>query len=458
MSAARGHSRRLRSPRFRSTLVVGATLVHVCAATASAQAGGNNHWRNIDAVEREMGGIARVSSATPAQIQKLTDQLLLRGQFYQDLADLQAVVARDHAGLRDSIGRRGGAGVSVATYYRGRALQELGLKSDAAQAYRALPDTAPAKWRALATAWRSTLAPGGARSWQQDLVDWRNGQTKSVVPCAPDATATATACAMLKAIVDDDVQAMYRLQRSMVEKGQPADYRTLIREGNDPAFAVQFYDPLLLSMLAAIDYAIAANLLKGRAALEVNRGIALLRIGRVSEATPLLRSMAPYYGEALYRAGSRREAEAVWKPLTGALANVAWDVKSTFAPDVQGMLSRFRADSVAGLARMQRLSAGGSYLARALLRHQLPDQALQVLESVVPEGAVADLNAVLPSSLVLLARARYEVGSRMRQRDLFPLARGPIASMARDVPILLSTLDLLQQVTMPPNIADMRTR
>lgn len=454
MAVARRSFRRQWARRVVSTVSTVAALAPTPNAVLLAQRSTNNHWRTIDAIERDIGGLGKIASATGPQIQSLTDQLLLRGQFYQDLADFEAVLTRDHARFRDSVGKAGGRPIPAASYYRGRGWQELGFKNEAAQAYRALPATAPANIRALATAWSSTLAPGGPRSWQQDIVDWRNGQPKG----APSCPADSPACALFKAIKDDDIEAMDRLQRSIVDKGQPADFRISLKEGNDPAFAVQFFDPLVVSLLAATDYAIAANLLKGRPEQQVKRGVALLRIGRVAEATPLLKAAAPYYGEALFRSGARSEAEAAWKGLAGGPVNVAWDVKSALSPDAQGVMTRFRADSAAGLNRMRQPSAGGISLARALLRHQLPDQALTVLESVVPAGESSDFGAVLPSALVLIARARYEVGSQMRQRDLFPLARGPIAAMARELPIIQSTLDLLQQVTMPPNIADVRTR
>ena len=105
---------------------------------------------------------------------------------------------------------------------------------------------------------------------------------------------------------------------------------------------------------------------------------------------------------------------------------------------------------------MKEGTAGGDYLARALLRQDRPREALDVLDAVRPPSFGSNLNKVRPAVLVLSSRARYALGRRDALPENFPFARGDLADLAENFPIVTPVLKLLQLITAPPNIETVR--
>jgi hypothetical protein len=451
---------------FAAALLVTAGLP---ASRASAQGARYDYWTAIDRLWKEIGGVGNVSNATPTQRATLALRLRDRGQFFRDLYEYERVVVRDHALHRDSVGKHGGPAIPAAQFFLGRALQELGMAKEADAAYSAA-SVSPEPIRSLAAEWKATLTPSGERSWKRDVVNWRDGKPVTPAACPP----ATPACVLFEALLKDDATAIISAQRELMQDPKP-DYRETIRTSAE-AYPVDFFDPLPICLLAAADYALAAQVLKGLKNVtgsEAVRGFSLFRSGKRKEAEPVLRGAIPAtgvpvtresvsLGELLYLTGKIAEAEKFWPAGAGLANNLVLDARSNVTAGTsplfrQGVLRQYAADSSRGWVGMKEGRAGGDFLARALLRENRPREALNVLEAVRPPSFGTDLNNVSPEVLVLSSRAHYALGRRESLPEHFPFARGDLAALAADFPVVAPILKLLQLITAPPNIATMRS-
>ena len=447
-------------------------IVNTAALPAGAHAQSAavfNHWAAIDRGLRDIGGIANASNARPDQRGLLAFHFTERGQFFLDLYEYDRLIVRDYALHRDSIGKRGGPAVPAAQYFLGRAQQELGQTREAAAAYAAAMSSSPEAIRALAAEWNATLTPAGGKSWKRDVINWRDGKAVSPAACPP----ATPVCDLFVATLSDDATAMVRLQRELMQNTQP-DYRVTIRTTAE-SYPVDFYDPLALYLLAAADYALAAYVLKGAQGspdVEALNGIALLRAGRPKDAEAALRRAVASsgssvtrgsvaLGELLFRSDNSAEAEKLWRSPSGQAVNMVLDARSRVGADApaalrQNVLRQFEVERSRRFAGMKEGTAGGDYLARALLRQDRPREALDVLDAVRPPSFGSNLNKIRPDVLVLSSRARYALGRRDALPEHFPFARGDLADLAEAFPIVTPVLKLLQLITAPPNIESVR--
>ena len=156
--------------------------------------------------------------------------------------------------------------------------------------------------------------------------------------------------------------------------------------------------------------------------------------------------------------GRVADAEQTWKGTSGSAANILADVRASLGTDSAWIMGQYVAERAKGF--LQRVKDGrdnGIYLARALVRQGLAKEAMDVLDDVRPASEGTNINLVAPDVLVLISRARYILGSRDDLRDNFPLARGEIAALANDLPVARPLLKLLQEITAPSNIPDVRS-
>lgn len=437
--------------------VVAASLLLVSTTRASAQARETvsrfDHWRTIDAVTADIGGMAALSSATAPQISRLADQLLQRGQAYLDLYEFQRILVRDHAMMLDSIAKVGGPRFGAAGYFKARALHEAGNVREATTAYRAAATSAPLVLRSLAAEWLASLNGAPSARWQQDLAEWRAGRPSKSTACPVG----QRQCTLLRAMIAEDVGAITRLQHELTQRPL-ADY-TETQRGRDGDVTVEFFDPLTLYLLGAADFVVAAKIGSGKTDTDAWRGFALLRAGRVREAAMVLKvvvdnggaraeQLSPLLGEAEYRQNNRAGAEQLWGTASGVGLNVLADVKSGLGLDSSAVLRQLRAERQRGLERFVGGASGGTYLARALLRFNLLADAEEVLAAVRPASQGSRLSAVSPSVLALAAHAEYRRGRLPSYRDRYSFARADLADVASAAPIVGGMLRQLQQLTM----------
>jgi len=412
-----------------------------------------DHWKTIDVVTAEIGGIAAVPHATSPQISRLADQLLQRGQAYLDLYEFQRIIVRDHAMMLDSMAKAGGPRFGAASYFKARALHEAGNLRDATTAYRAAVASAPLPLRPLAAEWLASLTNAHATRWQQDLVEWRAGRPPKGAACA----SAQRQCSLLRAIVAEDVSAITRLQQELSQRPL-ADY-TETQRGRDGDVIIEFFDPLTLYLLGAADFIVAARIGSGKSDTDAWRGFALLRAGRVREASAVLKpvidnggaraeQLSPLLGEAEYRQNNKAGAEQLWGAATGVGLNVLADVKSGLGLDSAAVVRQLRAERQRGLERFVGGASGGTYLARALLRFNLLADAEEVLAAVRPASQGSRLSAVSPSVLALAAHAEYRRGRLPGFRDRYSFSRADLADVASAAPIVGGMLRQLQQLTM----------
>ncbi|MCC6243145.1 MAG: hypothetical protein IT353_09905 [Gemmatimonadaceae bacterium] len=415
-----------------------------------------DHWQLIENTAAEFGGLAQLDKATSAQATRLADQLLQRGQAYVDLYELQRTITRDYTLLLDSVADEGGPRFAATTYFRARALHESGRTREAAAAYRRATLTAPASLRATAAAWAATI--GNAKvspnaTWQQAYVQWRAGGTVPRVVCAP----AQRSCQLFQAIVTEDMRTLVRLQRE-ISHAPLVDFAETQR-GRDGEVTVEFSDPMTFHLLGVADFVLAAHVGLGRRDAEAWRGFALLRAGKPSEAAPLFRALmssntsrieqfAPLLGEAEYRISNRAKAEQEWAQAGGAGLNMLVDVKSGLGLDSAAVVKQWRAEKQRGLERFLAGAAGGTYLARALLRWGLVTEAEEVLAAVRPASHGSRLTSVAPSVLVLAAHTEYRRGQMPNFRDRYSFARADLAGLASAAPVVSGMLRQLQQLTM----------
>ena len=453
-----------RRPWGRLLLLVTANLTALPTAVQSQTAAGYNHWAAIDRGLRDIGGIANAGNARPDQRGLLAFHYSERGQFFLDLYEYDRLIVRDYALHRDSISKHGGPAVPAAQYFLGRAQQELGQTREAAAAYAAAMASAPEAIRTLASEWNATLTGSGGKGWKRDLLNWRDGKAVSPATCAP----ARPQCELFEAILAEDAPAMVRLERDLMQSPQP-DYRTMIRTNAEP-YPVEFFDPLPLYLLAAADYSLAAHVLKGAQGspdIEALNGIALMRAGRTKDAEGALRRAvsstgstvtrgSAALGELLFKSGNAGEAERMWRSPTGQAVNMVLDARGRVGADApaalrQNVLRQYEAERSRRFAGMKEGTAGGEYLARALIRQDRPREALEVLDAVRPPSFGSSLNKIRPDVLVLSSRARYALGVREALPEHFPFARGDLGDLAEDFPIVTPVLKLLQLITAPPN-------
>lgn len=429
-----------------------------------AQPATYDHSAVIERVLKDIGGIDNLSRATPNQRALLAFHYSERGQFFLDLYEYERLIVRDHALHRDSVGKHGGPAIPAAHYFLGRAQQELGLVRDAAASYAAASASSPEPIRALATAWNATLSANGGKSWMRDLTAWREGRAVAPAPCPP----ATRPCELFEAVLADNVPALARLQHDMLTS-VPPDYHETVKAGAD-SYPVDFYDPIVTSLLAAADYTLAAHVLNGVKAspeIETINGIALWRSGRTRNAESVLRQVvsagaaagprgAVALGELLYRNGDVAEAETFWRASSDQAANMVLDARGRVGGDaatgvVQGALRQYQIAKSKRWAGMRDGSAGGEYLARALIRADQPREALDVLDAVRPPSVGNDLNKIRPDVLVLSSRAHYALGRRDGLPENYPFSRGDLGDLAADFPSVIPTLTLLQILIAPPN-------
>lgn len=455
--------------RIALALVAASLGVAVGAERVAAQAA-YDHSAWIDNGLRGIGGAAKLTSVPAERKGVLAAHLAARGQFFLDLWEYQAQIVRDHAVLRDSIGRAGGPRIPAAQYFQARALQEMGLAREAAAAYSAVRANAPDVIRALSETWSAALSESGGETWQLALVRWRAGKVPKRVNCPTDAVAS---CRLFSAIVAEDADAIVREQAGLLARSVP-DYRETIRTATG-TYSVDFYDPVEPFLLGVADYVLAAQALRGMrkvAGAEALRGVALLRSGRVKEAESALRAaldaapVAPQtavaYGEALFSQGKTADAERRWQDAEGPAANFAWEARTRLRAEApaalrSGVLRQFAGEKGRSFAGVREGRAAGDMLARALLRAGRYAEALEVLDVMLPASLGRDLRNVLPATLLLSSRARYLMGSESGRLEHYPLSRGELAALTTALPSVAPTLYLLQQLTAPANIGDLRS-
>ena len=416
-----------------------------------------DHWKLIENTAAEFGGFTQVNKATAAQAARLADQLLQRGQAYLDLYELQRTLTRDYTAQLDSVADEGGPRFAATTYFRARALQESGRTRDAAAAYRRASLTAPASLRATAAAWNATLdnakSSAATASWQQAYVHWRAGTTVPRVACV----GAQRPCQLLNAIVAEDISTLVRLQRE-IASAPVIDFAETQR-GRTGDVTAEFSDPITFYLLGVADFVLAAHVGAGRRDADAWRGFALLRAGKPTEAAVLLRSVmagnasrteqfAPLLGEAEYRGGNRAKAGQEWASAGGAGLNMLADVKSSLGVDSAAVVQQWRTEKQRGLERLLAGAAGGTYLARALLRWGLVAEAEEVLAAVRPASHGSRLTSVAPSVLVLAAHTEYRRGHMPNFRDRYSFARADLAGLASAAPVVSGMLRQLQQLTM----------
>lgn len=439
-----------------TTRAVRAMLIACCAISTRAYAQSAarfDHWQSIDAVSKEIGGLPNAPTASPAQVTRLADQLLQRGQAYLDLYEFQREVVRDHALMLDSAAKAGGPSFTATSYFLARALQELGETKGATVAYRKAAVTSPARLRSSASEWLTSLNATGARRWQSDLADWRRGKAVKSTTCP----AGQRQCALLLAIFTNDLTGIARLQAELSQR-PVADFveTAKSREGD---VTVEFYDPLTLYLLGVADFVVAANIGEGKKDVDAWRGFALLRAGRFKEAAAALRTavagggaraeqLNPLLGEAEFRQDNKAAAEQLWSSASGVGLNVLADVKSALGIDAESITKQARAERQRGLDRFAGGASGGAYLARALLRcNQLAD-AEDVLAAVRPASQGSRLTSVAPSVLALAAHVEYRRGKLPNYRDRYSFARADLADIASAAPVVGGLLRQLQELTM----------
>ncbi len=440
-------------------------LTFMLAAPCSvvAQGTANDHSAVINASLKAIGGIGSLGRAQPSQVATLGRNLLLRGQFLLDLYEFHRLIVRDYALLRDSVTRAGGAALLVGPYMQARALQELGQAREAAAAYSRVTASAPERVRLQAAAWRATVSEGRGASWQQALTDWRAGRPVKPARCATD----ESACALFNAVLAGDVQTTVVLSTELLLQ-LPVDDRESLRSKGG-TFTVEFVDPVVLFLLAAADYALAAHVLENVRGAEAQRGLALLRSGRAKEGEAVLRAAvsaggagaadaAPFLGEVLFRNGDLAGAEAQWQGASGAHAAVAWDSRISAGADASGFAAYVAEERRKGIEpRLRDERQGGVYLARALLRRGLTKEATEVLDAVRPPSLGTNLDRVRPDLLVLASRARYEYARAAKEYNYYGLARGDVAAIADDYAVLRPLLGMMQEISAPANL-DPRVR
>jgi hypothetical protein len=456
----RRHGRRLpRALRLAGLVfVLGALATPVAAAGQEPQFA---HTAVIDRLWREIGGVRNVAQAQPGQLSQLSGQLMERGQLFLDLYELQRVVGRDYALMRDSIGKRGGVAMPAAQFLLARSLHELGQAAPAGRAYQqaAAPPTPPAV-RSLATAWNSSLGTDRGARWQQQLRDWRQGRAVGVPTCPDEADTT---CVMFRSLIAQDPIAVLTAHRALMARPRP--FHAQVLQSPEGPVRIELHDPLPLFLLATADFAVAAHIFEQARQVTAGpevRGFVLLRAGRLTEAKSFLDrpgsagsgAAAVYLAEVQHRQGDRSGAETLWRRVAGSdprMELAVLDARSAFGADREAVLRRFRVEERQGLHRL-RAHPDGVWLARALLRHDLADEALRVLDAVRPASFGSDLNRVRPQLLVLHAHARYLAG-----REYHGLARGDIAFVATAFPVAGPLLGMLQEITAPSNISGVRS-
>ena len=439
----------------RVTAWVVLAVILVAPGSLAAQAR-YDHWDTMVALAKEVGGLSNARAASPAQLSRIADQLLQRGQAYFDLYEFQRVIVRDHARMLDSAAKVGGPSFAATSYYLARALHEMGDVAGATAAYRKAMQTAPMRLRPLAATWAATLGKAGGGGWQQGLADWRRGKSSRSALCAAD----SVACELFTAIVSDDLPGIVRLQQQLSQRPAPDFVET--QRGQNGDVTVEFQDPVVLYLLGVADFVVAAKLGSGNRDADAWRGFALLRAGRYREAEANLRQvvagggsraeqMTPLLGEAAYRLDQRAEAEQCWRAVTGVGLNILSDVKSALGLDSAAVLAQLRAERVRGLDRFIGGAGGGIFLARALLRFNLLADAEDVLAAVRPASQGSRLTTVAPAVLALAAHAEYRRGRLPKYRDRYSFARADLADVAAAAPIVAGMLRQLQELTMVPD-------
>lgn len=452
--------------KSRLSIAVATTLIVVLgmlpnAAPAQARPAQYDYWTVVLAAQRETGPLTNLSRTNAAAITRLASALLDRGQFFLDLYELDRVLVRDHARMRDSISRAGGAQSPAAAYYLGRALQELGANREAGAAYRRVGPKASVRTRSNSSAWQATLVAGGARSWQQDLTNWRDGKAVANGDCPSG----ESLCSLFRAILANDIAKIALLQGELMATANAEHKETLTADGG--TFSVEYHDPLQHLLLGMADFALALHVAQGQDTLALVRGIALLRLGRWKDAeatlSPLMRAggataaeVAVYLGEAQFRAGNRAGADQHWKSATGPARNRLADIRTGLGIDATIAQTQFRSAQASGLRNLAEGRGNSVSLVRALLRAKEPRSALTLLEQVRPISLAADLARVRPEVLVLAARARYDRGREPGFRDNLPLAQEELAALARNLVVIRPTLRLMQEINVPFGVSNVR--
>jgi len=428
-----------------------ATLAFTTVPARIAAQARFDHTARIDGVLRQLGGARDLTRASNDQLSQLYENLSGRGQYLYDLYALDRDLVLELAAKRDSIGRSGGILSPSAMFFLARALHEVGRTREAATAYARAGSSAPARLRAEATSWAAVLSGKGGSSWHQQVTDWRQGKPVGSVSCAVGAP---TACGVLQAMVSGDVPAILRVTKEALSRTTPEYVDTLA--GKTGAFTIEYSDPVLYAILGAADYFIAGRVLQGRTALDGFRAIALLRAGRPRDALAAFASanaeaptLSVFLGEAQFATGDRAAAEQSWKRVSGmAAVNMLADSRALLANDGALAMRQYDAESRKQLRSLQAPDSAGAYLARALLRTNHPEQALQVLRVVRPLSQTASLDRVQPLVPVLAAHATYRLGFIRGEQSRYVDALTellPVAAFSGAAPVYR----MLQQVSVP---------
>ncbi len=436
-----------------TTLLAVVALSVTSPAVAQTRAERYDYWALYPSAVRSVGAsLVSPDRSKTAELTRLGELLLNRGQLYLDLYEFDRVIMRDFARARDSVGRNGGTASPAATYFLARSLQELGDVQGAAAAYRRIPTSAPAALREQARVWAGTLGSGGGTGWQRDLLSWRAGKDIT----APVACGNGVPiCDMFQALATGNIGRILAAQGALAALGAQ-EYREQSRiEGT--LVTIDYHDPVLYWLLAQADFQIAAHLLKGMPSPLA--AIAPLFAGRPQEALPLLNASSDpagrpgfykvYVGQARFRSGDKVGAEREWKDVSGVTLNRLADVRASLGLPPTLAESQFRRVDGEGLMRFRVGRDDGDALARALLRHGRTREAVLVMEHVRPISLGTKLDQVRPEWLVLLAHARYLEGLTPGRRDLHTFARGDFAELATRDPLLRPLLQMLQVLTTP---------
>lgn len=447
--------------RARRLLLSGAVGVFLPFVAQGQSIAVFNHWAAIDRTLKDIGGIGNLSKARPDQRALLAFHYSERAQLFTDLYEYERILVRDNALHRDSLGKHGGVPVPAARYFLARAQQELGMAKEAAATYASLDPGTPERIRTMASEWAATLS-GTGKGWKRDVVNWREGRTVSQATCPPN----TPVCELFEAVLAEDAVAISRVSHDMMA-GSQADYREIVRAGTD-SYPVEFHDPLAFQILAAADFALVVRVLDGVDAspdIDAINGIALLRLGRGKAAEAVLRHSASTargaaaLGEMLFRAGNTSDADRVWRSAPPNAANMIADARSRVGADPpataqKNVLHQYEVEKGRRFVGMKEGTAGGEYLVRALLRSERFREALDVLDALRPPSYGNDLNRVRPDVLVLSSRVRYALGRS--EPENYPFARGDLGDLVKDAPVATHVLNMLQLITAPPNLGQVR--
>ena len=423
--------------------------------------------RYTEAIETVRGSRASLDGLADRDLSVLGIAHLQRAYFLRDLAALQIDVGQAYYAMR--LTSEDVAPTPWTTYFLGRYLYDQGLTEQALAHFEASIDAAPlpdeyrrrarlwaaacharrgrirqadAAWNALSVEGNATLA--GERAYAQ----WTTGQAETPVCGQRRATsAGALRCRLWAGIQNNDITAFRPVQQRLLTEDLP-DRKTEI--GDD--FALRFYDPATLRMLATADFVAAIEAFshvggeRGRREALLYAGISAYEAGLYAQARSFLDATdhplrAVYLGALDYLDGDRDAAAQQWTQARSGerLVEIEWaSVASRFETEhdaVRAVVVKHQEGTGQRAARL---------LGRALLEIGQPAEALRLLEAAYPAQYHNELDRIEPGYMATLNRAQFASGRRY-----YPALRSHLAILIDAYPVAARVLYLVQAYTLP---------